>query len=124
MKKLFLIFALQASLFAAEEKPTVQVFMSFSVPIATWKHYALEAKGINALFILRGIPDNSFPAFAVKMDEFRKEGIDLSIDIDPDLFEQYGIEAVPTIVLKREDGYDKIAGNLRLEDACRIMGGK
>jgi conjugal transfer pilus assembly protein TrbC len=72
---------------------------------------------MGGVFVLRGIPGNSFAMFTQKLAELRKKGITASILIDPESFEEYGISSVPTIVLVEEGKYDKMTGNVPVQTA-------
>ena len=100
---------------ASETEKPLRVFISFSVPLESWKDLSHQLEKTEGYFVIRGLPENSFEKFAEKLIELRSSGINAPIDIDPESFEKHGIQAVPTIVL--ED--DKITGNLRLDAALR-----
>lgn len=99
----------------------IKIFMSFSVPLETWLDYSKVLEKLEGVFILRGLPENSFDVLARKLMEFRKSGINAPIQIDPEAFDQYDITAVPTLVIEDESGQDKIAGNIRLDAALRLV---
>ena len=83
------------------------VFMSFSLPMESWKAYSAEMEKTGGTLVLRGIPDNSFAAFG----ELRKEGVKANIDIDPALFEEFGIESVPVLVVRDGVLFDRADGH-------------
>jgi conjugal transfer pilus assembly protein TrbC len=87
------------------------VFISFSVPIESWKDWSQTLEKNGGVFILRGLPGNSFRLFAKKVIALRKAGVRAPIRIDPEAYEKYAIEAVPTIVVSTDAGYNKIVGN-------------
>ena len=102
-----------------ELKSNLMIFMSFSVPLESWLEwsYAIEKKG--GIFVLKGLPDNSFQAFARKVQELKAKGVYAPICIDPQSYEKYQIDAVPAVLLIEGDTYDKIQGNIFLETALR-----
>lgn len=109
------------------------VFISFSVPIPTWKEFSSMLATNKGAFVLRGLPSNSFSLFSERVQDLRKQGIDAHILIDPEAFELYSVDAVPTLVLIEGSKHDKITGNrtpistLRLfiqEGETRILSSK
>jgi conjugal transfer pilus assembly protein TrbC len=106
---------------APQKKENLLVFMSFSVPLQTWKDYSDQMKKTGGVFLLRGIPGQSFGELSLKIVELRRAGIYAPIDIDPDLFSEYRIETVPSIVLRERKKYDKIEGNIRIDAALRMI---
>ncbi len=101
-----------------EEKPdnrNLVVFMSFSLPMESWKAYSAEVEKTGGTLVLRGIPDNSFSAFAAKVQELRKEGVKADIDIDPVLFEEFGVESVPVLLVRDGDNIDRADGHFGLQ---------
>lgn len=104
-----------------EETSGIKVFISFSVPLETWRDFSNQMEKIGGVFILRGIPGNSFETLAEEILTLRKEGIYAPIDIDPNAFELYRIHSVPTILLEDGKRYDKVIGNVRLDTALQMM---
>lgn len=97
----------------------VKVFMSFSAPTETWLEHSKTLEKLNGVFIIRGLPENSFQVFSQQIMEFRKKDIQAPIQIDPDAFDFYGVSSIPTIVIEDGSNSDKITGNIRLESALR-----
>ncbi len=98
-----------------QDDRTLLIFMSFSLPLESWKEYSAIAERAGGTLVLQGIPDNSFLAFSDKMEELRKNGVRAAIDIDPPLFKKYGVEAVPVIVVQDGQESDRIAGHTQVE---------
>lgn len=97
------------------------IFISFSVPIESWKDLSCELEKAGGVFVLNGIPNGSFSEFADKVKEIRSKGIDAPIQIDPQSFEKYGIEHVPAFVLDDGNEFDKIYGNIPLSKALQLI---
>jgi type-F conjugative transfer system pilin assembly protein TrbC len=95
------------------------VAMSFSVPEETWLSLSKEMEALPALFIVRGIPKNSFREFARKLLQLKEKGMNSSVQIDPDSFQNFSIESVPCFVIREKQQYDKISGNISLSFALR-----
>jgi len=109
------------SLQEASEESHLMVFISFSVPVESWKDLSLQLEKTEGRFLLRGLPGNSFEELTKKIFEMRAAGVNAPIDIDPDRFEKYGIDAVPAIVLENGETFDRIVGNIRLDAALRLF---
>ena len=106
----------------AEEKDTdLFIFMSFSVPENTWKELSNEVKKAEAVFILRGLPGNSFNEFFSKISELKKKGIAAPIQIFPEYFKKYEINHCPAFVFKEGEKFDKVSGNISLGTALEII---
>lgn len=86
------------------------VFISFSVPDTYWIGISQEISRIGGVFLLRGLPNNSFEEFSQKVLSLRKKGLTAPIQINPILFQEFGIETVPTYVVSDEGRYDKLSG--------------
>lgn len=93
----------------------LMVFMSFSVPLESWKDwsYALESRG--GAFVLRGLPGNSFQILDQKIKELRDAGVHAPIYVDPEVYGKYEVEVVPSIVFVEGAKFRKITGNVRME---------
>ena len=109
------------TLASSEATPTLSIYMSFSIPAATWKEYSDTLKQIGGVFVLRGLPDNSFEAFSTTVKKFRVLGIDASIRLDPEAFEKHNIQEVPALILEEGNSCDKVVGNQRIEDSLRLI---
>ena len=103
----------------SESAPKLLVFLSFSVPNETWIQLGHEMDKHDAVCVLRGIPNHSFQAFAHKIAELKNKGFSADVQLNPNLFKEYNITAVPSFVLLHdsEGEYDKITGNVSLEYA-------
>lgn len=95
------------------------VFMSFSVPIETWKDLSSQLEKTEGSFVINGMPGDSFEELLFKLAELRLEEIEAPVDINPDLFEKYKIDAVPAFVLEDGTNRDRIVGNIRLDAAMK-----
>lgn len=92
--------------------PKLLVFISFSVPESTWFTLSKDIAKVDGIFVLRGLPNNSFHELAKRLIYFRQNGLTTQIQINPKLFEEYGIKTVPTFVIPGEGAYDKVSGNI------------
>lgn len=103
-----------------DDKRDLLVLISSSVPLETWKDFSRQMEKTGGVFVLRGIPGDSFEAFALKVVELRQAGVQAPIDIDPDLFEEFEVAEVPTVVLRGKKS-DRSIGNLRLSAILELM---
>jgi conjugal transfer pilus assembly protein TrbC len=97
------------------------VCMSFSLKDSLWIEFSKEMEKIGGIFVLRGIPENSFKELAERIFELQSKGVSVPIQIHPKLFQNYAVQLVPAIVVADEDAYDKISGNVTLKFALEKM---
>ncbi len=105
----------------SEFEPSLQVCMSFSVPIQVWKDLNEDLIRHRGVFVVKGLPNNSFQAFAAKVLELRKQGITAPIRIDPKLFEQLKVNQVPLFVVKKKDETHTVSGTLTIPYVMDLM---
>jgi conjugal transfer pilus assembly protein TrbC len=101
---------------AAAESGVILVFVSFSMPKASLIELSDQCRKYNATLVLRGLHEDSFLKTKDKILEINPKG--LQLDINPELFKQYGVRKVPTFVLVK-DGKEikRLSGNVTLEFA-------
>jgi type-F conjugative transfer system pilin assembly protein TrbC len=104
----------ELSPFHQQKNSKLLVFMSFSLPLESWKEFSHVLQKTGGSFVLRGLPENSFPLLARKIIELKKAGIQAEILLDPESFDKYAINAIPSVVLEDGKHHDKIAGNIKL----------
>ncbi|HSX38480.1 MAG TPA: type-F conjugative transfer system pilin assembly protein TrbC [Chlamydiales bacterium] len=92
-----------------------KVFMSTSVPLESWKDLSYQLEQTEGIFVLKGLPQDSIELLAKFIFELRGAGVNAPIDIDPENFAKYEIDAVPAIVLEDGEQWDRMIGNLRLD---------
>ncbi|MCB1107314.1 MAG: type-F conjugative transfer system pilin assembly protein TrbC [Chlamydiia bacterium] len=100
------------------------VFISFSMPEASLLTLAKELETYGGAFAVRGLLNNSFAEFFNKLNHFKEMGINAPILIDPDSFEEYEVEEVPTIILRGEKTFDKMTGNVPISYALETFAKK
>jgi len=90
----------------------VFIFVSRSMPTSLLKAYALDALHLGATLVTKGIkPGQSVPEYVEEaMAEFNTaEGQALSgMDLNPNLFETFGVTVVPTIVWSNKVGLNEL----------------
>ncbi|OJW55209.1 MAG: type-F conjugative transfer system pilin assembly protein TrbC [Alphaproteobacteria bacterium 41-28] len=106
--------------------PRLLVFVSFSMPLQALKALGAQVNAVGGKLVLRGLVGGNFKKTAEKLKELQEE-----IIIDPTLFEDYVISAVPTFVLRNEspkkaedNSYDRLTGNVSLRYALEQFASK
>ncbi|WP_336432774.1 type-F conjugative transfer system pilin assembly protein TrbC [Providencia rettgeri] len=110
----------EAQVKAQQESPFVY-FVSFSIPEAALKQMLPEANRLNIPSVINGLIDNDFRKTASTVFELTKDSGDGGVQIDPNVFAQYGITQVPALVLRCEQGFDVLYGNVHLRSAIERM---
>ncbi len=98
-----------------------RLFVSFSMPESLLRQSFEAAERLHVTVVLNGLMDNSMPKTALKLSEMTARYPELSIQIDPVAFEDFGIDAVPTIVVSKGKIFDVVRGNLALSDALVLI---
>ncbi len=104
--------------------PSLTTFMSFSVPLESWRDLSAQLEAVGGRFVLRGFPEGSFEELIFEIENLREEKIFAPIDIDPEMFERYQIEEVPAFLLEEKDRFDLIFGNMRVDAVLQEMAEK
>lgn len=99
-----------------QESPFVY-FVSFSIPEAGLKQMVPEATQLGIPTLINGLIDNDFRKTATAVFELTKDSGEGGVQIDPKTFAQYGITQVPALVVRCEQGFDVMYGNIRLVSA-------
>jgi type-F conjugative transfer system pilin assembly protein TrbC len=97
------------ALFSDSTTPSLLVFMSFSVPLESWKETSFYLEKLNGAFVLQGLPNNSFEELAKQIIQLRQKGIRAPILLDPHTFTTYNVTSSPTFVLIQDSHHDKIS---------------
>lgn len=99
-----------------QESPFVY-FVSFSIPEAGLKQMVPEATQLGIPTLINGLIDNDFRKTATAVFELTKDSGEGGVQIDPKTFAQYGVTQVPALVVRCEQGFDVMYGNIRLLSA-------
>ncbi len=105
----------------SESKEELFVFVSLSMPDETLVALSKEIEESHGIMVVRGVPNNSFKAFAKRILGLREKGFAASLQIHPKLFKEYGVGGVPAFVLKQGDTFDKVSGNIALKYALELF---
>lgn len=100
-----------------ETKPVPRAiyFVSFSIPPEGIRQRIADAARLKVPATLRGFVNNSLKDTATVMYDLVKEDQRGGVQVDPTAFSQYGITAVPALVVLCGAQSDRIAGNISLE---------
>lgn len=101
----------------SEGGPKLLYFVSFSIPDSGIINMNSEAKRYGFLPVIRGLINNDFKATAEKVFSLTKRNKDFGVAIDPFLFKQYDIKAVPALVMVCGNKYDLIYGSLPVKES-------
>jgi len=98
--------------------PQLLVFVSFSLPDATWQRLLHQAERARATLVLRGLVDGSLRQTVLRMQQLigqRK----VAVQIDPQAFDRHAVTVVPSFVLLRSGSSAARAGTAPcLEATC------
>ena len=83
---------------ASENSAETLVFMSLSVPAASWRQWAADAARTGSPLVLRGVGAGGLRQTVEAVGE-RLGGHDAGVVIDPRLFRLFGIERVPAVAV-------------------------
>lgn len=96
-------------------------FISFSLPDKLLKQYQLEASRLGIPLVLRGLYHHSFTDTAKKLYMILRQHNQGGIIINPILFASYHINKVPALVVRKENHFDVIYGNLSIMGLLNII---
>ena len=109
--------------------PVLLIFVSFWMPAASLLHLAHQAKRADGVLVFRGLAGATLREMVERVEPLAKTGA--SIQINPDAFARFGVEAVPTFVLAEslascgeatcEGRARRIAGDVTLDYALERL---
>lgn len=102
-----------------EKTPAAVYFVSLSIPEEGLLPMLADAHRFGIPATLRGLVDNDFRKTAAAIFELSKKNRDIGVQIDPTLYQQYGITAVPALVVTCPGHSDVVRGSLPLADALK-----
>ena len=101
---------------------SLKIFVSSSMSQNLLKSYARSAKKYNATLVFRGLPQGSWKKLSDLVYEISEgEDQNIAMQIDDEAFSSYGVNAVPAIILAKEENalsenpritFDKITGDI------------
>ncbi|HCM9429390.1 TPA: type-F conjugative transfer system pilin assembly protein TrbC [Enterobacter hormaechei subsp. xiangfangensis] len=110
---------------SADEKTFPAIyFVSLGIPEEGLLQMLGDANRLGVPATIRGWLNNDLRKTANRMFELSKKKKDIGVQIDPTLFEQYGITAVPALVVTCPGHFDVIRGSLPLQDMLQKVAEK
>ncbi|MBN9229578.1 MAG: type-F conjugative transfer system pilin assembly protein TrbC [Legionella sp. 40-6] len=109
---MILAFALAQSAFSF----TTSVFVSFSMPNDLLEAVFKDASNHEIPVYLKGLIEDDMRKTLSRIFEYSQKYPNLSVQIDPFAFEQYGIDRVPALVVAKGNQFDVLYGNVTIDD--------
>ncbi|MBN3262953.1 type-F conjugative transfer system pilin assembly protein TrbC [Pectobacterium brasiliense] len=111
---------------SAELKKTFPAiyFVSLGIPREGLIQMLRDANRYEIPATIRGLLANDFRKTASTMFELSKDDNNIGVQIDPTLFSEYGITAVPALVVTCDGKFDVIKGSLPLYEALEKIAEK
>lgn len=107
---------------SGENKERLLYFISFSIPEDTLASMLSDASKYRAEPVMRGLIQDDMKFTAAAILNLVNKGSTDGIQIDPTLFTDYNIRAVPALVMTCEKGFDVLYGNLKISQALEKIG--
>ncbi|WP_261643044.1 type-F conjugative transfer system pilin assembly protein TrbC [Erwinia mallotivora] len=92
-------------------------FVSLGIPEEGLLPMLADARRFGIPSTLRGLLDNDFRKTAAVVFELSKKDKEAGVQIDPTLYRQYGIRAVPALVVTCDGKFDVLYGSLPVKQA-------
>ena len=109
--RFLILFILSYASFAGSQK----VLISFSMPEKLLEATLRDCERLHIPAILNGLYQDSMPATMNKIAEYAALIPELSVQIDPTLFERYQVNQVPAVIWEEKDCADIVYGNQTLD---------
>lgn len=103
------------------EAPQVMYFVSSSIPTEGMRQILRDADRLGIPAAMRGLINNDFRSTAAYVMDLAQPDNKGGVQVDPTLFKQFEIKAVPALVVTCTAGYDRVTGNVKLERALQII---
>ena len=103
-------------------EPGIYVLVSFSINDESLRSYFNDANHYGAKLVMRGLVGEKLGRNRFAETKTKLEKVGINIDINPNLFKQFGIKQVPAVVVVNSDKtIKKISGHIHLRKALEIM---
>jgi len=106
---------------ASAAESTCRVFTSFSMPESLLLKTLQDSASHDCVAVLRGLHQDSMQETVKKILALTRKYPELSLQIDPEAFVQYAINAVPAVVVDDGKKFDVVYGNIPVEEALAII---
>lgn len=104
---------------AQKSQPSIQYFVSFSIPRNGLVIMLNNAAQFSVPVNIRGMINNNFRQTADTIFEMTKSINKAGVQINPQAFRQYGITAVPALVVTCGNTFDRVSGDIRIDGLMR-----
>ncbi|WP_261643156.1 type-F conjugative transfer system pilin assembly protein TrbC [Erwinia mallotivora] len=104
---------------AQKPQPAIQYFVSFSIPRNGLAVMLNNAAEYSVPVNIRGMINNDFRQTASTIFELTKGSNKGGVQINPKAFRQYGITAVPALVVTCGNTFDRVSGDIRIDGLLR-----
>ncbi|MCE3045409.1 type-F conjugative transfer system pilin assembly protein TrbC [Legionella sp. 16cNR16C] len=102
----------------------VSILVSFSMPETLLQETLKESAKLHIPAYLNGLYQDSMRETALKVMALSQRIPHLNLNIDPTLFERFGIQQVPALVVEEGNAFDVIYGHLSIEEGLARMAGR
>jgi conjugal transfer pilus assembly protein TrbC len=99
--------------------PAAVYFVSLGIPEEGLLPMLQDARRFGIPATIRGLLDNDFRKTASAMFELSKKDKQAGVQIDPTLYQQFGIKAVPALVVTCGKKFDVLYGSLPLQEGLK-----
>jgi conjugal transfer pilus assembly protein TrbC len=94
-------------------------FVSFAIPEDGMRRMLQEARRFGIPATLRGMVNGDMRETVQRVQKLVETGGIDGVQIDPQPYSQFGITAVPALVVRCASGFDVVRGNLLMEQALK-----
>lgn len=101
----------------------LSVFVSFSMPDTLLQETLKESAQLNVPAYINGLYRDSMNETALKVMALSTRIPNLNLNIDPTLFDRFGIHQVPALVVDDGKKFDVIYGHLSIKEGLERMAG-
>ena len=119
----------QSAGLAAPTGPALLVFASFSMPHESLVRLAAQARAADGVLLFRGLAGATLGQMTARLQPLARTGA--AIQINPQAFERFGVQLVPTFLLVEEQGScaesacdarsRRVAGDVSLDHALERL---
>ncbi|WP_242604793.1 type-F conjugative transfer system pilin assembly protein TrbC [Legionella busanensis] len=103
---------------------TLSVLVSFSMPTNLLEETLKESSRLGIPVYLNGLYHDSIEDSALKIMALSKHVPNLNLQIDPTIFERFGITEVPALIADNGATFDVIYGHLPIKEGLARMAGR
>ncbi|WP_419421580.1 type-F conjugative transfer system pilin assembly protein TrbC (plasmid) [Legionella sp. D16C41] len=103
---------------------TLSLLVSFSMPTNLLEETLKESSRLGIPVYLNGLYHDSMRDTALKIMALSEQVPNLNLQIDPTLFERFGITEVPALIADNGATFDVIYGHLPIREGLARMAGR